>query len=458
VPVLKIVNKNNISIFISIIDNKNRQIYRYNKHIYANITYNRDKMRIFLIFFLLLLPITFTFAEPPALRAAAGEGSAPVRLEYRYVPGTKFRILSEVSANVYVNDILSHTAELLNKISVEILAEENGVGTLSAVLEMSERGSAEGLSDIGAFATYEITERYEAIFQQDRFGNQIVSRDSFIPTVRNIPVFPDRELRPGDRWTGEGAEVHDFRRSFNIPDPYGFPVSVEYQYLGKDETGLYHLISINYTVNHRVNFPPWEQHTPAYMRLVGITGGTNQIMKWDNIRGRPFSYSEEFNFIFEFASGDRMRFSGRAQAEVIDAEDLDKDRMVEEIRDLGIDAEKVPEGVRITIEDIQFLPDSTILADREGEKLEKIIEVLRNHPNHDLLIIGHTALAGTAEGRRMLSTQRARAIAEFILASGVRTERQVKIEGRGADEPIASNATAEGRQRNRRVEIIILEN
>jgi outer membrane protein OmpA-like peptidoglycan-associated protein len=393
-----------------------------------------------IVLFLLLVPVAFVFAE----RAE--------RFEYQYVVGTRYRILSEVDANVYINDVLSHNARLLNKISVEIVGAENGNGVIFATLEMSEKGT----SAENTHLVYEITERYEATFQQDRLGNKTVSRESFIPTVRNIPVFPNHELRPGDTWIGEGAEVHDFRRSFNISLPYGFPVPVEYQYLGKDETGQFDLISIKYSVDHRAVFP--QEHRPAHMHLVKITGATNQIMKWDNNRGRPFSYSEEFNFVFEFLSGDTMRFVGRAKAEVIDAEDLDRERIVEEIRDLGIDVEKVAEGIKIIIEDIRFLPDSTILADREDEKLTKIVEIIRATPNHDLLIIGHTALAGTEEGRRVLSTQRARAVAEHILASGARAEREIKIEGRGAEEPIATNATAEGRQRNRRVEIIILEN
>ncbi|MCL2792718.1 MAG: OmpA family protein [Spirochaetaceae bacterium] len=400
------------------------------------------KIWLFLLLFLFLTVFCFAVAE---------------QFEYRFVVGTKYRILSEVDENVYINSVLSHHARMLNRISVEIIEADHESGVMFATLDLSERIT-------GRFSTYEITERYESTFRQDRRGFTTVDRQYFIPMARDIPVFPDYPIEPGYEWTGEGEEVHDFRRSFNIPQPYAFPVSVSYKYLGKDETGLYDVFNIRYSVDHETNFPR-PRNVTNQLHLVRITGSTDQIMLWDNKRGRAFSYSEEFIFEMELLSGDIVTFTGTAWAEVIEAEDLDTDKLVEEveqsIRDSGIEnvyVERVAEGIKITIEDIQFLPDSAILAETEFEKLAQIIEILHNNPNHDLLIIGHTALAGTAEGRRALSFQRARGVAEHILDSGARTEREVRILGRGAEEPVATNATEEGRRRNRRVEIIILEN
>jgi outer membrane protein OmpA-like peptidoglycan-associated protein len=393
-------------------------------------------MRKFLLFFLLLVPIIFSFAE---------------KFEYKFRAGTKYRILSEVDENVFFNDIFTHNAKMLNKISVEVIEDEDGKGTMTGILEMSEQIT-------GEFSTYEVTKKYESIFTQDKFGYTTVDKQYFIPMARNIPSFPDHALKPGDTWSGKGEEVHDFRKGFNIPEPYGFPVDVSYQYLGKDETGVYDLISIKYSVDHKTNLPLQREN---YYHLVKITGTTDQVMKWDNKRGRAFSYSEEFNFIFVLNNGDTLRFAGTAKAEVIEAEDLDTDSIAEEIENADIEnvhVEKVAEGIKITIENIQFLPDSAKLADKEEEKIAKLIEILSHIPNHDLLIVGHTALAGTPEGRKRISTERAKTIAEQILAAGIRTEKQIRIQGRGAEEPIATNATEEGRRKNRRVEIIILEN
>ncbi|MDR1901047.1 MAG: OmpA family protein, partial [Treponema sp.] len=92
------------------------------------------------------------------------------------------------------------------------------------------------------------------------------------------------------------------------------------------------------------------------------------------------------------------------------------------------------------------------------EKLDRIAAVLRRRPERDILVAGHTALAGSAEGRERLSLRRAAAVAEYLIAAGVRSRDRVLVRGRGAEVPRADNSTEAGRRRNRRVEITILEN
>jgi outer membrane protein OmpA-like peptidoglycan-associated protein len=98
------------------------------------------------------------------------------------------------------------------------------------------------------------------------------------------------------------------------------------------------------------------------------------------------------------------------------------------------------------------------ISKNEIEKLAKIGEILRQNTNKDISITGHTARAGTATGRKKLSLERARTVAEYFLSIGAKEEKQIRIQGKGADEPVGDNATAEGRKKNRRVEIIILDN
>jgi outer membrane protein OmpA-like peptidoglycan-associated protein len=72
---------------------------------------------------------------------------------------------------------------------------------------------------------------------------------------------------------------------------------------------------------------------------------------------------------------------------------------------------------------------------------------------------GHAAQAGGTEAsRQQLSQERAAAIAAYLIENGVRTPDRVMARGYGAQKPIASNSTEAGRKKNRRVEIIILEN
>ena len=94
----------------------------------------------------------------------------------------------------------------------------------------------------------------------------------------------------------------------------------------------------------------------------------------------------------------------------------------------------------------------------ERPKLDILAEILMRYPDRDILVEGHTALAGTPEGRDALSRERAQVVADFLFERNVRQPERVVIRGFGSERPIADNSTQEGMARNRRVEITILEN
>jgi len=131
--------------------------------------------------------------------------------------------------------------------------------------------------------------------------------------------------------------------------------------------------------------------------------------------------------------------------------------MIEENEMTNISIETRPEGITIILFDIGFTPDSTQLLESERVKLRAIANILRNIPNVRLLISGHTALAGTAEGRRRISQGRAQIVADYLVSLGACRANNVVTVGYGSDRPIADNTTAEGMAANRRVEIVILE-
>ncbi len=374
-------------------------------------------------------------------------------LEFKYKKGEIYRILSEVDEDVYLNGTLSHSAEILNRISVEITDTEGGRGLLSGVFQTSERSYARS-------SAYSLSEEYKSVFWRDEIGRYEIEDRYFMPVVRNVPLLPDRDLRPGDTWSGEGREVHDFRRGFGLERPFSFPVTVAYQYLGKDESGLYDLVSVKYSVFYKSDL-----YSRSSIYPVRVSGSSSQLIKWDNFNGRPQSYTEDFHMIFDLSSGDSVEYIGRSKGDVITASPLDRERVKDEIRsDLDssgyndVRVESVDEGVKIVIENIQFLPDSSDLVSSEKDKIRRIGEIIKAQKGRDILITGHTALAGTEEGREKLSLERAGAVAEYLLDLGVKTEKEITIQGKGADEPVADNTTETGKRKNRRVEITILEN
>lgn len=144
---------------------------------------------------------------------------------------------------------------------------------------------------------------------------------------------------------------------------------------------------------------------------------------------------------------------------------MDKEQVAERLRqDLekegmgDADVRTDDEGVTISIDNIYFPPDSPELVPSEQEKLQRLARILEDYKDRDLLIVGHTALAGTAEGRQRLSDQRAKAVGDYLLGLGARSEEQIITKGMGARQPVADNSTEAGMRKNRRVEITILEN
>jgi outer membrane protein OmpA-like peptidoglycan-associated protein len=115
------------------------------------------------------------------------------------------------------------------------------------------------------------------------------------------------------------------------------------------------------------------------------------------------------------------------------------------------------EGVTISLSKINFQANSTRLEVPEQDKIWEIAEILKNIPQRNLLIVGHTALAGTRGAQLRTSTERAQAVADYLVQLGARMKEEITVRGYGADIPVADNTTAEGMDLNRRVEITILE-
>lgn len=377
-------------------------------------------------------------------------------LEYKYHKGNKYRIIAEGEEVVLLNGVISHNAQFLNRIAVEELDAKNGSGFIHGKFEVSQKST-------GSYNTYEMSESYESKFWRDNLGYYDIEKKYFMPVVRDVPVFPDKNVELGDIWIGAGHEVHDLRVGFNVKEPFTFPIAVTYQYLGMDDAKKYHRIKIDYKVSHNSPKLASEATNPFYP--IKVTGLSSQVLNWDNEAGMPHSYTEEFTLILDLASGDRMEFLGRSRGEVLESETLDRDKAAEEARDILDDAgfgdvkvEAVDEGIKIIIEDIHFEPNSASLEKNELYKLDKIGDILKKHSSRDIIVTGHTALAGTAEGQQQLSVARAKTVAEYLLSIDAKKEKQVRVAGKGATEPVADNSTEAGKRRNRRVEIIILEN
>lgn len=118
--------------------------------------------------------------------------------------------------------------------------------------------------------------------------------------------------------------------------------------------------------------------------------------------------------------------------------------------------ENTAAGIRLTMQNLNFKPDSAELLPGENERLDQIAQVLKEVPDQMFLVEGHTASVGYEKGEMKLSVERANSVANALIQRGIQREKFI-CKGSGGTKPIADNSTPEGKAKNRRVEITILE-
>jgi OmpA-OmpF porin, OOP family len=111
---------------------------------------------------------------------------------------------------------------------------------------------------------------------------------------------------------------------------------------------------------------------------------------------------------------------------------------------------------RIVLRGIQFDLDKYNIKPEYQPILDEAVSTLKAKPDVKVVISGYTDNSGTAEYNMGLSKRRAKAIYDYFVAKGISASRLQSV-GHGLEDPIASNATADGRALNRRVELKVVQ-
>ena len=398
-------------------------------------------------------------------------GFTPLHAEifrFNFKDGDTYRINSTVTEDVYLNGQFAHQAYITNRVTVEVSdVQPASNGKPSSALHTCTFMTSEQNSN----RTFSWGREYPSVFRRDEFGVYTIDEQYFMPVVRDVPIFPQYDVKKGESWRHSASEAHDLRDNFNIQKPFVVPVDVTYTYQGSVQRNgkTYQLIEVNYDLYYDIPVKNLQSKRNGNMTLpmlypVRTMGYSKQRLYWDNNAGILPYYDEVFTIMMELNTGAVIEYRGSAKAEITTLQRMDKEEIAgmldKNIRDMGISnttVEKTDEGITISLENIQFEADSAHLLPAEKEKIEKIGKLLSNYPDYELLISGHTALAGKAEDRQVLSEQRAAAVANYLIELGVREQHHVFTRGFGAEKPIAPNTTEANMARNRRVEITVLE-
>ncbi|MDO4770590.1 OmpA family protein [Porphyromonas sp.] len=138
--------------------------------------------------------------------------------------------------------------------------------------------------------------------------------------------------------------------------------------------------------------------------------------------------------------------------------DKQKKELEQAVPEATIETVNNGEVIRVTFDSgILFATNSSTLSAASRTALIRFAQNMNENPDTDIRIVGHTDITGRHEYNMTLSKKRADSVYNHLINNGVAPARMISI-GMGPDEPVADNATVQGRAQNRRVEVYILPN
>ncbi len=161
------------------------------------------------------------------------------------------------------------------------------------------------------------------------------------------------------------------------------------------------------------------------------------------------------------AAAESARLAAEAQTQQAQATAAQIDRERAELRErlrqqlnLILETRETARGLIVNLSDVLFDTARADLKPGAREKLSRVVGIVLSHPGLRMEVEGHTDSVGSDSYNLRLSERRAASVRSYLVTAGV-APSAVATSGRGEASPVASNATAAGRQQNRRVELLV---
>lgn len=136
--------------------------------------------------------------------------------------------------------------------------------------------------------------------------------------------------------------------------------------------------------------------------------------------------------------------------------DMEKQTSVTDPLVLDIYLKKIKIGEQIVLNNVFFETDSYVLKSISEVELQKIVAFLKLNPDTHIEILGYTDSVGKEDYNKELSGKRAKEVYQYLIHQGINANR-LSFSGKGMADPVASNDTEEGRAKNRRTELKIVQ-
>lgn len=306
-----------------------------------------------------------------------------------------------------------------------------------------------------------IDDSIPSVFKISSDGNFTMIEDYGYPSFRSFPTFPKDKVKPGDSWNGQAVRAVD---PLDKGIPTRIPFYVQYTYL-RDE--LYnddevYLIGAKWATRYGSGSGSSYIDFNGDKSLSQAQGTHNATIYVSKDTGNMLVMRDSVDETFIYSDGNKVQFKGTIALFTEyppSIEESKKSDLIDYTRQIAeenvIEIEETAAGIRLALRNLLFKPNSAELENGEAVRLDQIARVLKK-TDARLLVEGHTARVGDEGDEQELSEERARAVAQALSQRGIKLGRFI-CKGWGGRKPIDTNETAEGRARNRRVEITILD-
>lgn len=369
-------------------------------------------------------------------------------LRWDMSPDESVEIVKTARINYYVNARLARVYDERNIIDITSAGKNGKTNSVNGIFTMYEKGAGESV--------FKQREKYPVDFYIEPTGRFIVENSDYMPNLRHIPTFPTGEIKINESWTADGELViNNFSRPFKLTFPVEYTLSKVVKQKGLDIA----VIDYTYTINMDLGGAPYPSDFP-----VKIAGHNKGVIYWDITNNRPADIRDLYRIAFIFRGPNRSFNSVEFQMAIEtennvypNVKENDKEKDIADMKKSlpqGVDVESEERGVVVTMGDLLFDFDSYNIRSDTREKLDKIAEIIKEkYPDREIIVEGHTDNVGNRGYNNSLSEKRARSVSEVLKPK--LGHDKFSFKGYGQDKPVADNSTKEGRQKNRRVEIII---
>lgn len=371
-----------------------------------------------------------------------------IRLEWDIEKNERIEMVKTAGIKYFVNSGLKRVYEERNIIDITCTDKSDRLNRVNGLFSIHEREFGEDV--------FKLKEKFMVDFLIEPNGHFVVKKNDYMPNLRHIPSFPDRELNPEDTWIANGELVID---NFSKPFSLAFPVEYQLVKIEDDKDKKIAVINYTYTINMNLTNTNYPADFP-----VKIAAQNNGVLYWDITSRKPRDMQDQYKIIFVFASGGGAIATAEFHMNIKtknslyknfteDEKKKEKDELKKELPE-GVDADIDKRGIVVRMGDLLFNFDSYDLRKDTEEKLRDIAEILKKkYPDREIIVEGHTDNVGQRGYNYSLSEKRAKKVSEYLKSKLGHDKFSYK--GFGPDQPLTDNSTAEGRSKNRRVEIII---